>query len=42
MTICKSKKKPLLLVAKSKIENGDDQTLLFKTGDDLRQDMLTM
>jgi len=38
----KSKKKPLWLVFKNADENGEDVVVMFKKGDDLRQDILTL
>jgi len=38
----KSKKKPLWLVFKNADENGEDLVVMFKKGDDLRQDILTL
>jgi Phosphatidylinositol 3- and 4-kinase len=38
----KSKKKPLWLVFKNADENGEDIVVMFKKGDDLRQDILTL
>lgn len=38
----KSKKKPLYIVFESADSLNDDYHILFKVGDDLRQDMLTL
>ena len=38
----KSKKKPLWLTLKNVEENGDDIVVMFKTGDDLRMDIVTL
>ena len=38
----KSKKKPLWLVLKNADENGEDIIVLFKAGDDLRMDIVTL
>jgi len=38
----KSKKKPLWLVFKNADDNGEDVVVMFKKGDDLRQDILTL
>jgi len=40
--VMKSKKKPLWLVFENSDEKGDDVVVMFKKGDDLRQDMLTL
>lgn len=40
--IMKSKKKPLWLVFQNADENGDNIVVMFKKGDDLRQDILTL
>jgi phosphatidylinositol 3-kinase len=40
--IMKSKKKPLWLVFENSDEKGDNIVVMFKKGDDLRQDILTM
>jgi hypothetical protein len=38
----KSKKKPMWLVFKNSDENGEDICVIFKKGDDLRQDIITL
>ena len=40
--IMKSKKKPLLLLFKNSDINGEDLSVLFKNGDDLRMDIVTL
>jgi phosphatidylinositol-4,5-bisphosphate 3-kinase len=40
--VMKSKKKPLWLVFKNSDPNGDDIIVMFKKGDDLRMDMVTL
>lgn len=38
----KSKKKPIFLVTKNQVQGAPDHILIYKTGDDLRQDMLSI
>ena len=41
-TFFESKMAPLRLIFQNADEGGDDVKLIFKAGDDLRQDMLTL